>query len=1185
LRIGKENSMIGSVGGAGDEAGGEYRRALAALFVAHALNGLEFNGLPLGGTNAVVETVALETDNAVDDILVGLRSARLYIQAKRTLRFGRPLDEVAEQWLRAVRDDSFDPERDFLAVGSGDISAPLRLAARALERRRLDPTAAWTNKESEQVHRLKSRIRRLGASNRETSLVLSRAVFIERKVEEDHQADSDRGRLLLDGHVVERGEGGRAWRELVSAAGHAARLRIGHTASGWLDELRGRGVPLTADAERSRAASLERQRQAVERYRERVRAEGETLDLSGLGAPLPLLPLNDLDADVTVRDPHDLKHNGENDLLWAFRRRGRVVLMGLPGGGKSTALRAVAGDWAARGDWTLPMLVSLRRLAERERFRRRPIRDELLDLATEVVAPEDRPLVRDRLDGALSEGEAVLFLDGLDEAADRSLALASDINRLLGEVHPDTDVLLATRDAAYSDARILRFKDLVLNPPREPYRTVRALLSAIAEQRDVESADSWVAHRADWVKRTLRLDDKLAETPLLPVLLGVLAGDSAVESLPVTRARILGDVIRAVVQRHEINRELELAALPEGHEAEALIDAFPRIAATLDEGDGVVPRAVLADALLPYLREEWGLAPAPARKTADEILRFWDESGIFVARGHDKRTSPRHQLFLEIGAALDAASRPTSEAASFVAALAPRPDRHETLILAAGLSEAIIGALIAHAVERHDAPLALAAATALAQGGTASDALLRTLATELIELMSAGDDEAWRVFGSLVQIPVPDALQEQALVALDAFGAAHATVGRALAALEWGYRGKRREKALESALRVSDLPRLPRRAPREEGFAGVQLWSVDQGFMRAKVEAARELLPGRPELAQVVVDAMRHASIGAVEDLAEVLRLNNHEQLADQALKEMFKSDALRDFARRFGDFDAEVKRTLETIAAIAPSAELTRAQTRRLDELASFFETLDIDHGTPWVRTDALERIREPWYRLIAALGGFDTAVLAAEAQVVQQELAVDETGSLRAFYSLLDAAEEAPLDHWERVADQGGGRDLAVHLLVGGWALAAVCAKALATHPDRRKTVEAIEARLPAVPRQSKEAAVWAILSLADDSEATAERFAAHDDAAVRTAVASLMKLTEDGSPTPLGRALAMDRERKVQVAALDRFEAEVEVPSPQLVALLAQMAKRPPQAFTCIRCGTLTRPTAIAAPRAAS
>lgn len=1167
----REGGSPRSRGGAADEAGGQYRRALAALFVAHSLNGIEFYGLPFGGDDARVESVALETDAEVDDILVGFRDARVFVQAKRRLRFGRPLDEVADQWLRAVRSEDFDVDRDFVAVGSGEISAPLRRAAGALERRNTDPNAVWTSAEAEQVTKLKQLFKQRGASDDETDRVLARAIFIQREVEEDHHPDADRARLLLDGHVVSHGEGGRAWRELVAAAGRAARLRIGHTASGWLDELRRRGVPLTEDAEASRAAALEEQRRALERFRERLGELGTKVDLTAVGARLPLLPLSDLDAMVTVRAADSTDGSSDTDLLWAFRRRGRVLLTGLPGGGKTTALRAVAGEWAKRSNWAIPIPVSLRRLAERERFRKRPLRDDLLDLASEVAVPKDRLLVRMGLDEALTNGDAVLFLDGLDEAADRSLALAADINKLLEEVHPETDVLLATRDAAYADASILGFRDLVLNQPGDPNRTVRALLMAIAEQRHVPERATWVDEREEWVRRALEVDRQLSETPLLPILLTLLAAENVDQLLPTTRAKILADVIQGVVERHEINRELEFDALPKGHEADALLGAFPRISRALSDAGGSAPRSDLVAALKPYLESEWNLAPAPARKTSGEILRFWDESGIFVARGNNKATSPRLRLFLEIGAAMDAAARPDTDAPKIVAALTSSPDRHETLVLAAGISRPIADALIADAVSHHDEPLTLAAARALAQGGTASQEPLRALIEELIELMKPGDDEAWRTFTVLVRISIPEDLRERVLAQLECFPQERVTLGRALAALEWNYSGKRRAESLEAGLRLSELPRLQRRRPREGRYADLRDVTVDRDWMRVKIDAATELLPHHPELAPAVADAMEHASMAAANALAAVLIENGHDELAETRTKRLVGSGGTaRRFARESKDLRRDVERTLEVIGALAAPADLTRTQSRRLHELACFIETLDLNHGVAWIRFEALERVRVRWYQLIASLGRFDVRVLAAEAGVLREELAADQTGSFVAFYSLFDVATAAPLEHWQEVSEPIAERDFAVRMLGAGTSAAGVSARALVTHPNRKETAAAINARLPDIQRDSKRVAVWAALHLADDLEGAVDGFASSEDEAIRESVASLVPLTTGSDLTAHGRALVTDAARRVQLAALKRVEQEVHEPSDDLVAVVERVAETPPQPFKCYRCG---------------
>jgi len=1010
----------------------------------------------------------------------------------------------------------------------------------------------------------------LGATEEETALIIRRAVVLKRAVEEDTEQDAELGRLLLDQHVVKKGDGGRAWRELVAIAGRAARLRVGHTAAGWLSELRKSGVPLTVDAEASRAAELERRRSALKRYRQQLVERGQMVDLTSVGARLAPIPLADIDARVDVRNPADSESTARN-LLWAFRRRGRVILTGLPGGGKSTAVATVVGDWAKRDHWAVPMAVSLRRIAEKERFRKRPLRDEILDLACEIAEPSQRALVRDALDQALGEGEAVLFLDGLDEAADRSLELAADLTRLLAELHPDTDVLLTTRDATYADAEILHFRDLVLNRPREPHRAARAVLRAIANHRGQTDADSWIERRAEWVERTLALDRELAETPLLPVLLALLAADSETEALPHTRALILARVIEDIVRRHEIKRDAGLAVLPGGNVAEALIGAFPLIAAELDTAGGSAPRGVLADALVPSLRDEWGLPPAPARASALALLRFWDESGIFVARGRDRITAPRLQLFLEIGAALHAAGRPPEEAVAFVDQWAMRVDKRETLVLAAGLSAAIVDALIERAAATADERLALAAAAALSQGGRASDAQVRRLIAQLMALVTRGDDEAWRAFTTLVRLPVPVELQDDVLATLAAFDREHVLVASALAALEWGFIGERRERALEDALRVDRLPGLPRRQPRTSRYASAGDLIVDQAFMRVKEQASELLLPARPELAPVIVAALGDASSATALQLIRILRDNGHAELVREASKEMFATRALGQLAREFADIDVEINRTLETVGGLAVPAVLAKSQLRRLEELAAFVEALNLNYGGAWVKGSTLDQWGE-WYRLIATLGGFDLAVLAAEAEVVRAELVSrDDDRGFGLFFSLFDSPAPVKLDRWSDVSDPAAGRQLAVQLLAGPLAVAVVAAKVLATHPERGQTADSVRTVLPALPRRSKRPAVWALLKLTDDVDHISTQLAAEADEAIREAVASLVRLTEAGRPTALGVTLATARERSVQLAAIEQFKGDGKEPIPEMIALLERVAAEPPQPFQCHSCGT--------------
>ena len=166
-----------ATGGAADEAGGHYRRAVATLFAAYGLNGTSFPGLPNRGTEAVVRAVGLETNFPTDDLLVAFPASRLYVQAKRTLHYGRPMREIAPQWLNSVRDHRFDANNDLLAAVAQTCSAPIRDLGYALLRRRHD-AVSFSSRESAALLKLTDLLRRHGAQDAELASILSRAVIL-----------------------------------------------------------------------------------------------------------------------------------------------------------------------------------------------------------------------------------------------------------------------------------------------------------------------------------------------------------------------------------------------------------------------------------------------------------------------------------------------------------------------------------------------------------------------------------------------------------------------------------------------------------------------------------------------------------------------------------------------------------------------------------------------------------------------------------------------------------------------------------------------------------------------------------------------------------------------------------------------------------------------------------------------
>jgi hypothetical protein len=1166
---------MGSPGGAADEAGGQYRRGVAAFFIAHGLNGLPLEGLPLHGTAARVEDVALETDFPIDDILVRLSSGRMFVQAKRTLSPGRPLDEVANQWLVAVRNPTFTPSTDLICAVTGDIRGGIRGLDQALARLRSETLFGIEDKA---VEVLRKALRKLGANEQEVELILSRAVVLRLRVEDVAQEHAQRGLLLLDGHVVMKGEGSRAWRELLAVAGDAARQRVGQSIGGWLKALRDRGIPLTADAEASRAAHLESRQLAISRYRGKLRERGEFVDLTALGVALPPIPLRNMDAGIRVKDPSGVeKHGDDLDPLWSFRRRGRVVLTGLPGSGKSTTVAATAAEWSRREDWALPLSVSLGRVAEKERFRKRSLRDELLDIAVESLDAPDRPFVREFLDEALSSGDVVLFLDGLDEAANRSLNLASDINLLLREVHPDVDVLVATRDVAFANARILGFKTLRMLPPSQTDFAIESVLRAFAQHHEIDiEKDGWLSSRMGWLQALFKQDPQLKEAPILPVLLAIHAAENRAGQLPSTRARILEQAIKDVVRRKESRRELRLTSIANEHQADAALGAFPMIASVLMRNGGFAKRELVCDELSEYYQYEWGLPPAVARATAGEVLVFWDESGMFVARDAEHTVEPRHRLFLEIGAALQAATYSTDQAVDWVEGMAARDDAEECLVLAAGLSPEIAGALIERSRRGDSVPddrLALAAASALRQGGSVDEGKVRLLIARLLPLVARGDHQALDAYQALVRLPVPHDLEGAVLgVMSGAFSVEFAALATGMAALQWGWPPDRRDRALEQVLEFGEVPHLSSKQAQDSRPGLMPFLRVSADYDEVFEKAARIILPKRPDLASRVARAMEHASFSTSEVLQRALKDNGHEGLMKDWQERIH--GPLSDFMKKTGEFQRDRKENilnvLKATSALGEAGTLDRRKERRLDELASFITTLNLDDPSAYLPGKENHSLRVEWHRLIARLGGFDEAVLAAQAKIVLDELAAEEQGSNAAFSSLFDGAAEAELLRWDRVQDQAEARKLVLFMLRLSRGLSKVAAHALASNPDRETTASAITDVFPGMTRDCLRAATWAFLNLVDNWEA-AVHLAKSDYPTVRGTIARLAPLVENGELTELGRYLATDSERFVQNAALEKIENGMGgIPTDKILALLEQISSEEDNPFVCQYCG---------------
>jgi TIR domain/NACHT domain/PBS lyase HEAT-like repeat len=261
------------------------------------------------------------------------------------------------------------------------------------------------------------------------------------------------------------------------------------------------------------------------------------------------------------------------NLLDAFRQhRGRLLVLGAPGAGKTTALLAFARDAVARRleDPAQPVPI-VAHIATWDPSTRRPLRDWLSSLVT--------ALDKETMDRILAGGQALLLLDGLDELGherrDEQGKIYDPRLRFVEELPADQDVVISCRAREYEElGQQLSLNGAVLLQPLNDEQIGQFL----QDQPDLLAA--------------VRNDDELltmARTPLLLSLFAFAFADLADDS---HRLRHLGEgpselrneVMRAYIERrieHEQHRGQEADVDTGRLDAETVYDVFGTIAADL----------------------------------------------------------------------------------------------------------------------------------------------------------------------------------------------------------------------------------------------------------------------------------------------------------------------------------------------------------------------------------------------------------------------------------------------------------------------------------------------------------------------------------------------------------------------------------------------------------------------------
>jgi hypothetical protein len=1007
------DSAVASAGGRGNEAGSVFRAGVAAYLAAHGLagRGVEAAGYAESGPPPV--RLSFETGEAVDDIRCELADGTvLRFQAKRACGDDRHLTATVAQWAGQVHDLRAG---DMVGLATAEPRGYVKDLGRALERLRRSVPGPHTAREEKALALVRGRLP-AETFDEVADRVLQAALVMTVSVSSPREEGFRSVANLLDGTIVAPGSGSTAISSLQAAFWKQAKDGTGSNLNDWLQVLAEAKLQVFADTQGPAGARRRAELDAVAAYRARLASRDGVVEFSLLADAL--LPMTYEPLAASLRASVPVGNASDAEFLFLARRWPRMLLTGLPGMGKSTALVQAAARWAAAPGAPVPVVVPLRKIAPRYPRSGADITlAVLIEAATAGMPERDRAPLRRALQRAVTTGDAVLLLDGLDECWDRQAAVADGLATVIRDLPLDTGVVLATRDSALPAAGKLNMPEARLTEPSDLDSVLAALLRHAAQRLPAADRDQWISQREQQLDEMRSGHRDLFEIPLFAVLLTLLLAQPGSRTMPRGRAQLLAAAVRDTVQQWEVKR-LSEDPVPLQASTDQILDGFASISHAYISRPGECDTRLAARQVETALRERWDLSAGQARERAREIMRFWNEHvGVFTASSGSGQIEARSRVFAEVGEAMWAESCDPADLQAWITGALDDDGCREQVTLACGLSGDISDEVIA-AARRAASPAAgmrslLWAADAAAEGAQPSTQALTFLTEELAnaagqpgaeERTPAGSGirrrweprPAWQYLRRLAMLPLPDDLRSKRdrLISELADGEYEQTLVSALAALADAKADSSQVlqpaqatsvKALLARTlpdRVSSSPATPARSG---GFHPPKRKDVLPGHQGAALEAARYVAQLGKEAAD---DIYRIAYQGSFRDYERVSRQlsslgfeSPKETRPGLSIPEMFPRLA------RIGGIREIWPKFFEIASSLAPPRSLSDGERWRFPGIAALASALLAMKGTVVGLVHAFES-EQPTLRgcMVAAAhaGGLDMPGISAESALV---------------------------------------------------------------------------------------------------------------------------------------------------------------------------------------------------------
>lgn len=1189
----------GALGGAANEEGSEYRANLGAYYVAHGLASRPIPNLDLD--EKIPVSLAVEVDAPVDDLAVhfGGDTSILYVQAKVRMTFtdnpnGEFAQQILTQWKQMLRMSPPPRSTDRLLLAVNRATDTLLDLRNALDRRRLrkrEPNAGkHSSSEIDALNKLKTLTSDLGVD--EQARLFDIAFIREIRVFAAEHEASLTAAFMLEKTIVEDGHGQRAFSWISSEVRRLARERCICSMDTFLNSLARNDVPIRVDGKQNKSSKKLQQSHAIRIYRDRLVTEGSRLSLKALAAGLPDIELVNpaVQLEVQYQQPHQGDRSGSIKLITALRCKPRALLVGLPGSGKSTALQQLAGYAAARSDWPTPILAQLKPMAQilaSNTSLGTTLLDQVLCQAVKMpcLAPNDRELVMEHLWDELRQGRALLLLDGLDECKAQMPHIIRLLDSDLRGIHPDVEVIVSTRPSAVTDAAGLGLSRLDLRPPANIWQTIQHVVRSIALEREIpqEEQQRWEDSAIKWIRNASDRDPILHETPMMPVLLALQLRSHSMVGPPPCRGKLLSDVIDDAVTRWEIRMrrigEVSFGPL-EGHAAVKALKASFAVIATAMGQRGYADDSEARAHVQQMLERTWGVRSAVAGSAAEDMLEFWDNAGFFPLDLANGKVQPRLPLLGEVGMARFAAELAPDAKARWIAQQFERPLEAQPLLLAAALDRIIAEHMVVVAAETRGLDGLLLAARAISEGAQVGEDHVAALLDALAEHLQSSPESASAAMRALVSMPVTEA--RRMLLAekiISSTPDSHRDLVRCFLHARW-------------SVPIDDFVTLARDMLREtrplmvpacdDAVEALLLIPAYQPADDVAIAAVGQIERHQRDLASAFLEiAWKQMSLLTGHKLACILRDRGHGDLVQQAREPWRRARESSLFMHHDGDHAD--KQLLAMIAKMATPARLSFAQRRKQLELLAFMSTLRVEQSIAGWAERALKD-RAPCVQellgIFAALGSFDSAFLAAQAQsLLDEDSGLSDVEKSISLYRRM--TEPRSLDGWEQVEDRAGIRlILEVLLLVDPW-INERARLALWSCPDHTELAAELDTVLTISGRIWKESGIIEIgrllLHHEGDNLARLRSWSASKSIALRRLASETLTdlfIEERAQLDDLVTSLS-DEDTVVRNIAVQKLTS---CPAtPRVADALHKHAECLPISWTCIYCANINQPEA--------